>query len=314
MFRRKGRPLICRSTWISCSPPVSVNMAAILYAAGISQGPFFHPIGKGARLRLERLSPQKVALIVKAHAAAHGSDEDIAVTFRWRPTDQALMAASARFHTAKARRRRIPHIFYRTLGQRPHNLAGAFGEELRHRATLRRFRRIFAAWRRSALVVRHLGSPWRANRQPPEVSITRLAFSFLPRVGFTRRRRRAPDKGNQRSRSRLHFHRSPKNTVEALVKSRAEHSGRAFVSRAFLSGFPLFWRRFRMKGTGSGVAERTHAAVATHWLVARDLCARQYLRSAGYQSNSLRNCCFVMSPVLRRPRAQRHAIGPRTVH
>jgi site-specific recombinase XerD len=62
-----------------CRGSITCPVAAVkdwLTAAGISEGPVFRPVGKGGRLRPERLSPQKVALIVKAYAARLGLDAD----------------------------------------------------------------------------------------------------------------------------------------------------------------------------------------------------------------------------------------------
>jgi hypothetical protein len=60
-----------------CRGSIACPVAAVkewLAAAGIIEGPVFRPVGKGGRLLPDRLSPQKVALIVKAYAARLGLD------------------------------------------------------------------------------------------------------------------------------------------------------------------------------------------------------------------------------------------------
>jgi site-specific recombinase XerD len=56
---------VCRGS-IAC--PVAA-MKDWLAAASITEGPVFRPVGKGGRLLPNRLTPQSVALIVKAYAA-----------------------------------------------------------------------------------------------------------------------------------------------------------------------------------------------------------------------------------------------------
>jgi integrase len=56
---------VCRGS-IAC--PVGA-VKEWLAAANIVEGPVFRPVGKGGRLRPDRLTPQSVALIVKAYAA-----------------------------------------------------------------------------------------------------------------------------------------------------------------------------------------------------------------------------------------------------
>jgi integrase len=60
-----------------CRGSIACPVAAVkgwLAAAGLIEGPVFRPVGKSGRLGPERLSSQKVALIVKASAARLGLD------------------------------------------------------------------------------------------------------------------------------------------------------------------------------------------------------------------------------------------------
>jgi site-specific recombinase XerD len=61
---------VCRGA-IAC--PVAA-VADWLAAANIAEGPVFRPVGKGGRLLPNRLTPQSVALIVKAYAKRLGLD------------------------------------------------------------------------------------------------------------------------------------------------------------------------------------------------------------------------------------------------
>ena len=61
---------VCRGS-IAC--PVSA-VKDWLTVARITEGPVFRPIGKGGRLRPNRLTPRSVALIVKDYAARLGLD------------------------------------------------------------------------------------------------------------------------------------------------------------------------------------------------------------------------------------------------
>jgi hypothetical protein len=61
---------VCRGS-IAC--PVSA-VSEWLAAASIVEGPVFRQVGKGGRLLPRRLSPQNVALIVKAYAKRLGLD------------------------------------------------------------------------------------------------------------------------------------------------------------------------------------------------------------------------------------------------
>ena len=61
---------VCRGS-IAC--PVAV-VKEWLPAASIVEGPVFRQVGKGGRLLPRRLSPQNVALIVKAYAKRLGLD------------------------------------------------------------------------------------------------------------------------------------------------------------------------------------------------------------------------------------------------
>jgi site-specific recombinase XerD len=60
-----------------CRGSIACPVAAVkdwLPAAGITEGPVFRPVGKGGRLLPKRLTPQSVAIIVKAYAARLGLD------------------------------------------------------------------------------------------------------------------------------------------------------------------------------------------------------------------------------------------------
>jgi integrase len=60
-----------------CRGAIACPVAAVkdwLAASNITEGPVFRPVGKGGRLRHYRLSPQCVAVIVKAYAARLGLD------------------------------------------------------------------------------------------------------------------------------------------------------------------------------------------------------------------------------------------------
>jgi site-specific recombinase XerD len=62
-----------------CRGSIACPVAAVkewLAAADITEGPVFRPVAKGGRVMPGRLSPQKVALIVKAYAARLGLDPD----------------------------------------------------------------------------------------------------------------------------------------------------------------------------------------------------------------------------------------------
>jgi hypothetical protein len=55
-----------------CRGSIACPVAAVrdwLAGASITEGPVFRPVGKGGRLLPNRLTPQNVALIVKAYAA-----------------------------------------------------------------------------------------------------------------------------------------------------------------------------------------------------------------------------------------------------
>jgi integrase len=65
---------------------------AWLDAAGITEGPVFRPIAKGGRLLAGALTPQSVALVIKAHARRAGLD----------PADYAGHSLRAGFLTTAA--------------------------------------------------------------------------------------------------------------------------------------------------------------------------------------------------------------------